>query len=228
MCTDVWSKPTAILVALAAAACGTTSSTTVVAPMPDSIPFQVVDERPQSQRTSTRTILNEGVLVRFGDEAISPPPADLLKAWLAKQDSAAVLSGKTIRLTGFSLQVLDPAVQLSHSVESSYLAAATSPQIPTGAAVVGGLIGYGILSSRSGKTVKVQVTASVDGQPVSAESFRKFGGRVSEADINLVLGEALVLLAADVTAVAKGEQPRNHEWSTMGNRWPKRVIEQEQ
>src|SRR2546427_9154168 len=107
-----------LLATLWATGCGTVGSTKLDVTPPKFAAFEVRDERPAEQRTSSKTKESYGEVSRLGDDAVTPPGPELLKAWLGDKIGARLL-GRQIVLSEFSVQVVDPAVQINEQDRKS-------------------------------------------------------------------------------------------------------------
>ena len=65
-------------------ACGATSEVRIAAPVQEVTSFKFLDERPSDNRASHIDGGVAGTSVFYGDDNLSPPAPDLMKAWLYK------------------------------------------------------------------------------------------------------------------------------------------------
>ena len=145
-----------LLATLWATGCGTVGSTKLDVTPPKFAAFKIRDERPAEQRTSSKTKESYGEVSRLGDDAVTPPGPELLKAWLGDKIGARLL-GRQIVLSEFSVQVVDPAVQINEQ----------------------------------GFSIGVRIAGKFDGSDFVARGGGSFKGRVSQANINSVITQAL-------------------------------------
>ena len=185
--THMW-RSGVLLAALWTTGCGTVGSTKLDVTPPKFAAFEIHDERPAEQRTSSKAKEAYGEVSRLGDDAMTPPGPELLKAWLGDKIGARLL-GKKIVLSEFSVQVVDPAVQINEQGFNN--AMASTP----GANAVSGLLARwligGIESAKSDKTVGARIAGKFDGADFAARGGGSFKGRVSQANINSVIAQAL-------------------------------------
>jgi hypothetical protein len=177
-----------VLATLWMTGCGTVGSTKLDVPPAKFAAFEIQDERPAEQRTSSKTKEPYGEVSRLGDDAMTPAGPELLKAWLGDKIGAR-LSGKQIVLSEFSVQVVDPAVQINEQSFNNAMAS-TPGANPVSGLFARWLIG-GIESLKSDKTVGVRIAGKFDGSDFVARGGGSFKGRVSEANINSVITQAL-------------------------------------
>lgn len=180
--------------------CGTTGSTRIDIAPAKFTAFDIKDARPLDQRVSSKATESYGEISRLGDDAITPSGPQLLKVWLGEKLGER-LSGKMIVLSEFSVQIVDPKVTLDEHRFSN--AMASTP----GANAVSGLLARwligGIESVKSDKTVGVRITGTVDSAEFSARGGGSFKGRVSEANINSVITQALDSVVIEIGRLIK-------------------------
>jgi hypothetical protein len=185
------------------AGCGTVSSTRIDVAAVRPATFEIQDQRPVDARGSFRSSESFGEMIRLGDDAITPPGPELLKAWVADKLGDR-LAGKTIVLTDFSVQIVDPAVTIDEQAFNT--AMASTP----GANALSGLMSRwligGIESVRTDKTVGVSIAGSLDGAGFTGRGGGSFKGRVSEANINSVILQALDNAVAEIERLPAGAQ----------------------
>ena len=177
-----------LLATLWMAGCGTAGTTKLDVPPPKFAAFEIKDERPAEQRTSSKTKESYGEVSRLGDDAMTPPGPDLLKAWLGDKIGTR-LSGKQIVLSEFSVQVVDPAVQVNEQRFGNAMKSTPGANAVSGV-LARWLIG-GIESVKSDKTIGVRIAGKFDGSDFAARGGGSFKGRVSQANINSVITQAL-------------------------------------
>jgi hypothetical protein len=194
-----------LLATLSAIGCGTVGSTKLDVTPPTFAAFEIQDERPAERRTSSKTNESYGEVSRLGDDAMTPPGPELLKAWLGDKIGAR-LSGKQIVLSEFSVEVVDPAVQINEQGFNN--AMASTP----GANAVSGLLARwligGIESAKSDKTVGVRIAGKFAGSDFAARGGGSFKGRVSQANINSVIAQALEGAVTEIERLLMGPTER--------------------
>lgn len=178
----------ALSFALALTACGTTSSTKLDVTVVDASKLPLLDERSPEQRLASQSTSSIGTITRLGDDSVSPPPAALVRTWLYRGLPDA-LATRRIALTGFAIEIYDPAVTVDHQ-RLGTAAAGVPGGNAASAGLAGGLI-IGIESIRSTKTVGAKIELRIDDKVVAARGGGSFQGRVTEADINAVITDAL-------------------------------------
>src|SRR3984893_5629052 len=177
-----------LLATLWMAGCGTAGTTKLDVKPPKFAAFEIKDERPAEQRTSSKTKESYGEVSRLGDDAMTPPGPDLLKAWLGDKIGTR-LSGKQIVLSEFSVQVVDPAVQVNEQRFGNAMKSTPGANAVSGV-LARWLIG-GIESVKSDKTIGVRIAGKFDGSDFAARGAGSFKGRGSQANINSVITQAL-------------------------------------
>jgi len=190
----------AVIAALLLAGCGTVGSTKLDVAAAKFAAFEIKDDRPIEERESSISRNSYGELSRLGDDAITPSGPQLLKAWLGRKLGER-LSGKTIVLKEFSVQVVDPKVTLDGGGFSSAMAA-TPAANPVSGLLALVFIGA-IESAKSNKTVGVRITGTIDNVEFLASGGGSFKGRVSEANINSVITQALDHAASEIERLIK-------------------------
>lgn len=189
--------------AMALSACGTVNSTRLEVAAPAFTGFEVRDERPLPQRTSAKTVESHGEITSLGDDAIAPSAPELLKAWLGGKLGER-LSGRTIVLSEFFVQITDPNVSLDEGRLNQ--AMASTPGADALSGLVARWIIGGIESARADKTVGVRIGGKVDQKEFWAGASGLFKGRVSETDINSVIAEALGNASAEIEKALRGAE----------------------
>ena len=197
-----------LLATLWATGCGTVGSTKLDVTPPRFAAFKIRDERPAEQRTSSKTKESYGEVSRLGDDAVTPPGPELLKAWLGDKIGARLL-GRQIVLSEFSVQVVDPAVQINEQGFSN--AMASTPGANPGSGLLARWLIGGIESVKSDKTIGVRIAGKFDGSDFVARGGGSFKGRVSQANINSVITQALEGAVTEIERLLTGsaEPPSN-------------------
>ncbi len=181
--------------------CGTVGSAKLDVMPPKFVAFEIQDERPAEQRTSSKTKESYGEVSRLGDDAMTPPGPELLKAWLGDKIGAR-LSRKQIVLSEFSVEVMDPAVQINEQGFNNAMAS-TPGANPVSGLLARWLIG-GIESVKSDKTVGVRIAGKFDGADFAARGGGSYKGRVSQANINSVITQALEGTVTEIERLLSG------------------------
>jgi hypothetical protein len=177
-----------VSLALALTACGTTSSTKLDVTVVDASKLPLLDERPPEQRLASQSTSSIGTLTRLGDDSVSPQPVALVRTWLYRGLPDA-LATRRVALTRFAIEIYDPAVTVDHQ-RLGTAAAGVPGANAASAGLAGGLI-TGIESIHSTKTVGAKIELRIDDKVVAARGGGSFQGRVTEADINAVITDAL-------------------------------------
>lgn len=189
-----------VLAALLLTGCGTAGSTKVEVAAATFTAFEIKDDRSTEERASSQTTESYGEVSRLGDDAITPSGPQLLKAWLGDKLGER-LSGKTIVLSEFSVQVVDLKVTINERGFGNAMAS-TPGASPMSGLLARWLIG-GIESAKSDKTVGVRIGGKIDNVNFSARGGGSFKGRVSEANINSVITQALDNAATEIERLIK-------------------------
>jgi len=179
------------------AACGTTGSVKVAISVPTTTSFIFSDRRPDTQRISRAPTQSDSESY-YGDDVVSPPAPDVLRAVLERRQAVA-FRGKTITLTDLVISVKDPAV----SVDGERLRTAAS-SVPGGAAAapLAGLLILGIERIRSQKWVYVRIRGLVGDAEFSAYRNDSYSGRVTEENIQTTLMAVIEAAANDAEQLA--------------------------
>ncbi len=173
-----------VLLALAVASCGTTSSVKLSIAPPERINFQFSDERPIGERISRTQDSEAGTTSYYGDESISPSPPDLFKSYMAKNLSE-LLSNKNVKLTSFLVSASDP--RLAIDPDRYFDAVNSVPNAnPLGAILALPLI-LGIESIKSQKIVSVHIRGALNDQEFSTVCSDSFRGRATENNVQTVI-----------------------------------------
>ncbi|MDD5249116.1 MAG: hypothetical protein PHY45_09030 [Rhodocyclaceae bacterium] len=136
-----------------------------------------------------------GVTSFYGDETLSPAAPDLFKSYLAVNLNEA-LSGKSVKLTAFSVSASDPKASLDGKNFNN--AAGSVPNAnPLGVMLAAPLI-LGIESIKSRKQVVVQIRAAVSDQEFSSQCSNSFRGRATEDNIRSVVLACLEQISGDI------------------------------
>jgi hypothetical protein len=159
--------------------------------------FVLVDQRPaESKQMRTDTGVGSGNQLSFlGDDSLSPPPVELMRAWL-HQKAGAKLAGQTVFLNEFELRIFDPSV----SVDQGRLLGA-SAGVPGGLLVapIAGAFIYGIEKMRREINTNANIRITVNGVEISASGVRGYRGQVNEDDlantVQLALDDLAIKLA---------------------------------
>lgn len=186
---------------LTAFAASAVMSSHAATPAPASVPatpeatsFQWSDERPEKDRASTMDRDTLGVTTRMGDAALPRPPADLVRAWLQDRAGSA-LSGKTVTLSGFEVEVFEAAAG-----NRSLFGPAPKPIVIT-PDILGSLAGnliVRLIGERSTNTlVSSRIEAIVDGRKIVGLSRETVSRRLVPADMDQVIQASLEDLCAE-------------------------------
>lgn len=184
-----------LIAATAIAGCGTASSVRVSVPTVERVAFQFLDERPAEDRISRQEESSSGVTSFYGDETLSPPAPDLFKSYLAANLNQA-LSGKMVKLTGFSVSASDPKASINPDNFNN--ATRSVPNANPLAALLAAPLILGIESIKSQKFVSVQIRSSVDNQEFSSQCSDNFRGRATEDNIKDVVVSCLEKIGGDI------------------------------
>jgi hypothetical protein len=166
--------------------CGTVNSVRYDTPLPSTTSFEFKDERSPEARHSKQAASRNGKMVYFGDDNLSPPGPELLKAALESRLHAA-LKGKTVSLKEFTVFVYD----VTMPPEGDRQKAAASTPGGYAAAPFAGLFLGGFERARSDKVVRVLIRGNVDRAEFSTTSSDTYRGRISERDVQATLSKAL-------------------------------------
>lgn len=188
-------KALLVIAAAVLVGCGTASSVRVNVPTSDRVTFQFSDERPTEDRKSRLEKSRSGVTSFYGDETLLPAAPDLFKSYLAANLNG-VLSGKTVKLSVFSVSASDPRVSIdgerldnaSRSVQNAN---------PLSMMLAVPLI-LGIESIKSHKLVSVRILSLVDEQEFSSQCSDSFQGRATENNIQTVVLTCLEQIGHDI------------------------------
>ncbi|MCY1171122.1 hypothetical protein [Polaromonas sp.] len=178
----------AALVSLGLSACGSTANVKlnpkIATAIPDKTSFVLKDARPDAERVSSISGGSAGETRSYGDDTLTPPVPDLLKAWLHNKLSAE-LAGKQVTLEQFSVSVLDPAIVIA-------------PNTAPGTA----LLVKGLESMFSQKIVYVRVGGKVGAEEFYVKESANFQGRVAEQNVEATLTRALDMAVEDIRRAA--------------------------
>jgi hypothetical protein len=168
------------------AGCGTITSVRFDTSLPSTTSFTFKDERPSENRQSQQAKSRSARLLYFGDDNLSPPAPELLKAALESRRHEE-LKGKTVSLQEFTVYVHDVAMPPEGD---RHKAAAATPGGYAAAPFAGLFLGS-FERARSDKVVRVLIRGNVDRAEFSAASSDVYRGRVSERDVQATLSKAL-------------------------------------
>jgi hypothetical protein len=176
-----------VLVATLLAGCGTISAIRSAARLPESTSFAFRDERPPEERQSRTDKSRYGKVVYFGDDRVTPPGPELLKASLESRLHAK-LAGKTVSLSEFNVYVHEGGATLDPDRLNTV--AAATPGGYAGAPFAGLLL-RGVEKTRSDKTVRIQIKGKVGPTEFSSSTADTYHGRITEQDMEATLSKAL-------------------------------------
>lgn len=187
-----------LLSLLVVSACGTTSTANIGVTPVGNTSFTFEDQRPVEQRTSGKSIQSSDETTTLGDEAISPPAAELVRAWL-QQQLVDPLKGRRVVLRNFITEVVEPRTAGVDENRFAVTAATVPGANPISLLLARALIG-GIDSAKNSKTVRVEIEVSVDGKATYVRWSEAYQGRVSEQNVKTVVHKALDQLVLEVRA----------------------------
>jgi hypothetical protein len=177
-----------VLVAILLAGCGTISSINFGARLPEKISFAFRDERPPEEKNSRTDRSRYGKVLYFGDDRVTPTGPELLKASLESR-LHAMLAGKTVSLSEFSVYVHDAGASLDRKHLNAF--AASTPGGYAGAPFAGLLLG-GVEKAKSDKkTVRIQIRGTVDRAEFASDTADTYSTRITEEDMQATLSKAL-------------------------------------
>lgn len=178
--------------------CGTTSAVRLASEVAQEQPsFLLLDERPPQQKSSRNEEGSDGKNLYFGDDNFTPTGPELVKAALHKK-LGAELSGKSVTLTDFVVNVYEPAIAIDREGMRNVAAS-----VPNGYAAepLAELLVFAIESMRSEKNVNVQITGRIDDLVFSGNLSDTFKGRVSESNIKATVEKALEEVADQIQGI---------------------------
>ena len=189
-------------------ACGATSEVRIAAPVQEVTSFKFLDERPSDNRASHIDGGVAGTSVFYGDDNLSPPAPELMKAWLYKAMDSE-LAGKAVTLRQFTVSVFDPGATVDRKqLDVAQNTARTS--VPKGGGMQGALgaalaepIAYGIESARMQKSIWVRIEGDLDQQPFYVIHSEHVRGRVTERNVRNTIIRGLDKLVASLKSDGK-------------------------
>lgn len=187
-----------VLIGILFSGCGTTTTVKLTTPLPEATSFTFRDERPPEQRLSRTDGGSFGANVFFGDDSLTPPVPELLKASLENRLHVE-LAGRTVSLTDFVVNVFDPAVSVD--IDRVHSAAGS---VPGGyaAAPLAGLFILGIEKVKSEKIVHIEIKGKMDLTEFSTTVSDRYRGRVTEDNIRTSLTKSLEQVVSEVKHIA--------------------------
>jgi hypothetical protein len=176
-----------VLIVVLLSGCGSVSSIRFGSRVPESTSFAFRDERPPEERASRTQRSNYGKVLYFGDDRVSPPGPDLLKASLESR-LHAMLAGKTVSVSEFHVYVHEAGASLDPDRLNAV--AAATPGGYAGAPFAG-LLDRGFEKVKSDKTVRIQIKGKVDQTEFSTNTADTYRRAVTEEDLHATLSKAL-------------------------------------
>jgi hypothetical protein len=176
-----------VLIVVLLSGCGSVSSIRFGSRVPESTSFAFRDERPPQERASRTQRSNHGKVLYFGDDRVSPPGPDLLKASLESR-LHAMLAGKTVSVSEFHVYVHEAGASLDPDRLNAV--AAATPGGYAGAPFAG-LLDRGFEKVKSDKTVRIQIKGKVDQTEFSTNTADTYRRAVTEEDLHATLSKAL-------------------------------------
>lgn len=191
-------------------ACGATSEVRIAAPVQEVTSFKFQDERPSDNRASHIDGGVAGTSVFYGDDNLSPPAPELMKAWLYKTMDAE-LAGKAVTLRQFTVSVFDPGATVDRQqLDVAQNTARTS--VPKGGGMQGALgvalaepIVYGIESAKIQKSIWVRIEGDLDQKPFYVIHSEHVRGRVTERNVRNTIIRGLDKLVATLKSDGKAQ-----------------------
>ncbi|WP_291009430.1 hypothetical protein [Hydrogenophaga sp.] len=180
--------------------------------------FNWVDQR-SAEEKQTRldpSVGSGNQLFILGDDKVSPPPADLMRAWL-QQTAGNRLSGRSVSLDKFELRIFDPSVSVDQ--ERLFTASASVPGGLIAAPLAGAFI-YGIEKMRREIGVYTNIHIAINGTAIFAQGERKYRGSVSEKEIAQSVQVALDDLASKIEIHLPTLEPATIELSSITSAQP--------
>ncbi|HET7365634.1 MAG TPA: hypothetical protein VFJ70_18850 [Burkholderiales bacterium] len=184
-------------------ACGTTSEVHIAAPVQGVTSFKFLDERPSDNRASHVDGGVAGTSVFYGDDNISPPAPELMKAWLSKAMDSE-LAGKAVTLRLFTVSVFDPGAtvdpkQFDAAMNTARMSVPNAGGIQTAAgAALAAPIAYGIESAKIQKSIWVRIEGDLDQKPFYVIHSEHVRGRVTERNVRNTIIRGLDKLVASL------------------------------
>lgn len=188
-------------IALLLVGCGTTTSTRLDLKPVEVTSFQLNDERPENQRRTQQSKISSGTMTNIGDDGVSPAPPEIVRTWLHEK-FATRITGSTVVLREFSIQVVDPDAIIDEGQFSN--AASSTPGANPLSIVLARLMVGGIESVRGEKKVDVRIEGLIDDRVFYVRSGGVFRGRVNEGDINTVIMQALESMERQLGELLEG------------------------
>lgn len=188
-------------IALLLVGCGTTTSTRLHLKPVEVTSFQLNDERPENQRRTQQLQIPSGTMTNIGDDGVSPAPPEIVRTWLHEK-FATRITGSTVVLREFSIQVVDPDARIDE-VQFSNAASSTPGANPLSILLARLMVG-GIESVRGEKKVDVRIEGLIDDRVFYVRSGGVFRGRVNEGDINTVIMQALESMEKQLGELLEG------------------------
>lgn len=188
-------------IALLLVACGTTTSARLDLKPVEVTSFHLHDERPEYHRLTQQSQISSETMTNIGDDAVSPAPPEIVRTWLHEK-FATRITGSTVVLREFSIQVLDPDTKIDEERFST--AASSTPGANPLSILLARLMVGGIESVRGEKKVDVRIEGVIDDRVFYVRSGGVFRGRVSEGNINAVIMQALASLEKQLDELLEG------------------------
>ena len=185
--------------------CGSTSAVKFTSEtLPERASFLLLDERPVKQKQSYQEIDPSAKEIFFGDDNFNPIGPELLKTTLQKKLNVE-LSGKTVMLTDFIVNVSVPGVFVDQNALNVGAATVSTVPKPNGNGYVAepfaGLLVLTIESIRSEKNIYVKVSGKVNDIPFSVDLLESVKGRVTEDNIKSTVLKTLEDVATKIRTI---------------------------
>jgi len=170
---------------------------TFVVPQAAPATFSIEDARADESRTSIVRQGEDAIYVRYGDEIISPAPAEIMRGYLQALVGQQI-AGKKVVLTQFLIEVTTNEV--TYSSGSKPILFISNPRAPRAANAVAAAIVSAFSESRgkgnffgSGQMVVVaHVIGTVDESEFTGDSYVKAAhGDLTEDDFRVAIARAM-------------------------------------
>jgi len=181
-----------LLVSTFLCGCATTSTTKLNIDVPSQVNFIFTDLRDFDTRQSIKASGSQGDVTVMGDDAITPPPAELVRSMLYIE-AGHKLAGKSVQLTRFRLEIVNPGGKIDE--EQLHNVASSTPGMSPAAVVLAKPFIQLIEDTRSFKQISVNLAVVINNVEVSHILASTYQGRITEDNVNEVLRESLRQLA---------------------------------